>query len=304
MPSGGDAEMNVVPAVITWSDRLAQELISLKKGLMPTARGAGKNRDVPGWQPVGDIEHCVTVDDLTLIGLRSLSHSLWRSIEVNVVRAVASSFARPILDLGCGDGLFGHVAVGRMECGVDIDSSPRLRAALDAGGVYDRVEIVNPGAGFPFESETFATVFSNSVLEHVTEIDGLLKEVARILRPGGQIVFTVPTANFLEHLTRQFGATDAEWFNAQLGHINLWSVEEWRSRLASVNMPLLRAQEYFSPRACYCYRTFANQWVFRLERLFRGGVVPVLQRPLLALVRESLDLQSGACALIMGQKAM
>jgi len=37
------------------------------------------------------------------------------------------------------------------------------------------------------------TVLSNSVLEHIPHVDGALHAIARLLRPGGWLVATMPT---------------------------------------------------------------------------------------------------------------
>ena len=48
----------------------------------------------------------------------------------------------------------------------------------------------------PFEDSSFDVVFSNCVLEHVEGLDDMLAHVGRVLKPGGQFVFTVPTEDF------------------------------------------------------------------------------------------------------------
>ena len=84
------------------------------------------------------------------------------------------------LDLGCGQrpwsALFGHA-----RClGVDISTegaSPDLLAA---------------GHALPFVHGSFDLVFSSQVLEHVPDDAPVLAECARVLRPGGELVLSVP----------------------------------------------------------------------------------------------------------------
>jgi len=44
----------------------------------------------------------------------------------------------------------------------------------------------------PFEDASFQTVISNSVLEHIPDLDAVLLETARVLKPGGMFIFASP----------------------------------------------------------------------------------------------------------------
>jgi len=43
-------------------------------------------------------------------------------------------------------------------------------------------------------------MFSNSVLEHIYDINMVLKEVSRVLKENGKLVFTVPSNQFSSYL--------------------------------------------------------------------------------------------------------
>ena len=108
--------------------------------------------------------------------------ALLRAIECRKLAAL--KFERPILDVGCGDGLFGEVFFGEgrgVEVGLDYSAKElctaaqrRAYASLMRGDV----------AGLPFADHSFATVFSNGVLEHVHDLRGGLREIARVLAAG------------------------------------------------------------------------------------------------------------------------
>jgi 2-polyprenyl-3-methyl-5-hydroxy-6-metoxy-1,4-benzoquinol methylase len=97
-----------------------------------------------------------------------------------------------ILELGCGTGSFtGELA--RSGAGiVAIDVSPELleiaRANCSAPNV--RYEIQNAYA-LTYSDATFDSVVGSSVLHHL-EIEDALREIYRVLRPGGTIYFTEP----------------------------------------------------------------------------------------------------------------
>lgn len=57
---------------------------------------------------------------------------------------------------------------------------------------------INP---IPFRKETMATILAVHIIDHLLDIDAALKEVSRVLRPGGRFVFTANGYKypFLEH---------------------------------------------------------------------------------------------------------
>src|SRR5690242_9437722 len=49
----------------------------------------------------------------------------------------------------------------------------------------------------PFAADSFDLVLATDVIEHVEEDDGALREIARVLRPGGTLLLTVPAFDLL-----------------------------------------------------------------------------------------------------------
>jgi SAM-dependent methyltransferase len=100
-----------------------------------------------------------------------------------------------LLDLGCGSGdLARHLAAaGYQVTGCDI--SPRMleqAAAADPGQTV-RWAGLDPGwRALPFAPASLDAVVASSVLEYVPEPAVVLAECARVLRPGGVLLCTVP----------------------------------------------------------------------------------------------------------------
>ena len=158
------------------------------------------------------------------------SLGLWRAAEVAVLRQV--QYERPVLDLGCGDGLVTSLVMSRVEVGLDPDENVLKQASLR--GIYERFEPVCAEA-MQLPAGSIGTVLSNSVLEHLPGLDNVLESVARVLRPGGRLVFTVPTENFSDCLALPFSGY-AAWRNSRLAHLNLWSVARWTEQLERVGL--------------------------------------------------------------------
>jgi ubiquinone/menaquinone biosynthesis C-methylase UbiE len=94
-----------------------------------------------------------------------------------------------VLDVGCGQGidLVQYAAAGAQVTGIDL--TPRhadlARAHLDALGLAG--EVVNGDAeSLPFPDKTFDRVSSNGVLHHTPDIEQALREIQRVLKPGGE----------------------------------------------------------------------------------------------------------------------
>lgn len=100
-----------------------------------------------------------------------------------------------VLDLGCGTGELARAlaATGLQVSAADISPQmlSRAKAADSANDVaWARLD---PGwAVLPFPAHCFDTVIATSVLEYVQDPARVLTECARVLRPGGVLLLTVP----------------------------------------------------------------------------------------------------------------
>jgi methionine biosynthesis protein MetW len=100
-----------------------------------------------------------------------------------------------LLDVGCGDGAaYGTALAGKgvEYVGVDI-SAPAVARAVDAG--LNVMQIEDAGR-LPFEDEAFDSILCTEVLEHLFDPAGAVDEMARVLRPGGHLVVTVPNVAY------------------------------------------------------------------------------------------------------------
>ncbi|OGX23565.1 MAG: hypothetical protein A2Y03_05060 [Omnitrophica WOR_2 bacterium GWF2_38_59] len=94
-----------------------------------------------------------------------------------------------LLDLGCGRGEFlkGFIQCGLEGCGVD--------QSVISKSVCPEAEIVQSdleNKPLPYENNAFDIVFSKSVIEHFYYPEKLVKEIYRVVRPGGLIITMVP----------------------------------------------------------------------------------------------------------------
>jgi SAM-dependent methyltransferase len=223
--------------------------------------------------------------------------ALLRGVEARMIGAL--DLPRPILDLGCGDGTFAQAALTQpLDAG--IDPSPVAVAEARRRGMHRDLRI-GEGAVLPFEDAAFATVLSNSVLEHIPEIAPTLREVHRVLRPGGLFVFTTPSQHFAEYLFfpdlfRRLGLEGLakryeDYFNRISWHYRTDSAETWTRRLSQFGFSIRRCESYFTRSASHVfdlahyyssptllYRKLFRHWIIAPWRWNFVLVEPVLRR--------------------------
>jgi SAM-dependent methyltransferase len=132
-----------------------------------------------------------------------------------------------LLDAGCGGGrhCFGALDRGAHVIGLDLDV-PSLRIAR--AGIHERrgnapAKLsggVLQGDVFrlPFRGGRFDRVICSEVMEHVHDYPAAVRELVRVLRPGGTIGITIPTAT-TEWL---YLALSRLYFESPGGHIRVF----------------------------------------------------------------------------------
>ena len=104
------------------------------------------------------------------------------------VRALAA--VGDALDLGCGDGRLTRELRAERVTGADVSEVALARAR----GRLPEAEFVHvaPDEPLPFADAGFDLVLCAETLEHVRDVQLLLSEARRVLRPGGTLAVTTP----------------------------------------------------------------------------------------------------------------
>ncbi|HEY8172178.1 MAG TPA: class I SAM-dependent methyltransferase [Dehalococcoidia bacterium] len=183
-----------------------------------------------------------------------IAHAISRAIEARHLGTVEQK--APMLDIGCGFGEFGRPFFRiPVDAGVDIR---RFDLTRRLPGVYRSV-VWCDARKMPLASDSFETIFSVSVLEHIPDVQRVLEEAARVLRPGGTFALTVPT----EAVSRMWavprmlsavglsriGRAYADRLNKTWDHFNLWTGDEWASRIKSCGLLVETCKPIMSARA-------------------------------------------------------
>jgi 2-polyprenyl-3-methyl-5-hydroxy-6-metoxy-1,4-benzoquinol methylase len=120
-------------------------------------------------------------------------------VAANVVqdftRRAGNPAGKRVLDVGFGNGLYAaaFARVGAKVSGLEVNKP--LAEIGNKVCADDQLEVdlrLYDGNTFPYESESFDYVYTISVVEHVTDPVQFMREIARVLKPGGALYITFP----------------------------------------------------------------------------------------------------------------
>ncbi len=132
--------------------------------------------------------------------IRDLETDHWwfvgrRKVLRQLLRRIGTPAGAKILEVGCGAGgnvpllrEFGDVAALEPDDESRAYASERLDLAIDTGLLPD---------GLPYAPESFDLVCAFDVVEHVDDDAGSIKALAKLVKPGGAILTTVPAYQWM-----------------------------------------------------------------------------------------------------------
>lgn len=190
------------------------------------------------------------------LAIAPTSLALVRAIECRLLSDL--EFKHPMLDVGCGDGLFASLFFGKNSIEEGIDLLPEHIESAKKQNVYKNLQVANV-LSLPYEDESFNTVFSNCVLEHIPQIDDALCEISRVMKRDGKLIYTVPTDSFGGNLFFatllnkigfvKLGEMYSNKFNSLCYHCNLHDINKWEEMMEKAGLELLDYKRYLSPSA-------------------------------------------------------
>lgn len=128
-----------------------------------------------------------------------LGQTSWVTSEESeeIPRALHLTPSSYVLEIGCGSGRYALQVAATVGCrvvGVDTNG-PGIRRASQLAvarnmALQARFEICDAAKKFPFSDSTFDAAFANDVLCHLPGRQGVLREIVRVLKPGGRMLFS------------------------------------------------------------------------------------------------------------------
>jgi SAM-dependent methyltransferase len=103
-----------------------------------------------------------------------------------------------VLEVGCGaHGLIFYFGAGE---GVGVDPLADHYAGLFPAWQDRARTVAAAGENLPFEDASFDVVLCDNVVDHAEDPSGIVSEIARVLKPGGLLYFTVNVHHPLYHV--------------------------------------------------------------------------------------------------------
>jgi len=141
-----------------------------------------------------------------------------------------------ILDLGCGEGR--HAISCYLRCDADVVGVDR--SATDLATARQRLHefgsekpnkrctfVQADGLELPFADNAFDKVICAEVLEHVPDYEAMLREIRRVLKPGGTLAASVPRW-FPEWICWRLSS---EYHEVEGGHVRIFTASELKQAI-------------------------------------------------------------------------
>ena len=175
-----------------------------------------------------------------------------------------------VLDAPCGGTAALTLALiekGFHAIGADVDTEAGARL----GNAFSKVDL---NMALPWPDQSFNTVFSTEGIEHLENHFSFLREMCRVLKPGGILVLTTPNITALRSRVRFFGSgffgRDARPLNESsrhpLHHIGLATFPELRYELHVSGFRLVRVRHTHIKPVSYLYAIYAP-WIWLYTRV-------------------------------------
>jgi len=217
-----------------------------------------------------------------------------KSVEAEVISKL--HLRGPILDIGCGNGLFGKYCFKKkIDVGLDCDVK-----AIEEASRTDIYKTLKSGDAckLPFTNESFSTILSVCVIEHIPDLEKVLTESYRTLEKGGKFIFTVPSENFAKYLfgsrllscvgLGKIAKLYGDKKNQRSGHLHVYSQSKWTDLLEEKNFEIDSINHVFPKEAVLLWSFFHSlpfKILFAPFRLFRDIQI----KPIDNLLRFMLD---------------
>lgn len=210
-----------------------------------------------------------------------------------------------VLDVGCGGGR--HIRQTRLIPGItgvavdlgaqEVRDTAKMLRELDALSVQLGGTV--PGAGpwtslrasvyqLPFQDGAFDCVIISEVLEHLTEDERALREISRVLKRGGVLAASVPSA-WPESVC---WALSKDYRNWPGGHIRIYRWRELRKKLDRHGYRVFASHSAHALHSPYwwlkCWVGLKRDQDYRVQLYHRFLVWDMMRRPALTRVLETL----------------
>lgn len=178
-----------------------------------------------------------------------------------------------LLDFGCGSkpyqSLFNHAAT---YIGVDIEQSGHDHTT-------SRVDVFYNGKDLPFEDNHFDATIAFEVFEHIFNIDEVIVEIKRVLKPGGKMLLSIPFAWDEHEVPYDFARYTSYGIQSILERngFEVLEIEKTTTYVRTIGQMLTAyLAQHAAPKNWYLSKAFQLLFIFPLNLLILilDGILP------------------------------
>ncbi len=165
-----------------------------------------------------------------------------------------------LLDFGCGSKPYKPLFEVDEYIGTDIEVSGHDHRNEDIDVYYD-------GTTLPFTDESFDSIFSSEVFEHIFNLPQILDELYRVLKPGGHMLVTVPFVWDEHEIPYDFARYTSFGIRHILREKGLTIVDEHKTT-------------NYVATICQMWAAYVYQHIFPKNKVFRIALTPLFITPI------------------------
>lgn len=140
------------------------------------------------------------------------TRAIQKYLDAEVGEAPPGGGGRRVLDIGSGAGNMAH-HLAHYGAVTGLDSNPRPLPVAQQRGL----EVLRgSGSELPFPEATFDLVALLDTIEHIPDELAVLHEVARVLKPDGRVIITVPAFQWLWSYNDEINAHQRRYTEPEL----------------------------------------------------------------------------------------
>lgn len=203
-----------------------------------------------------------------------------------IVERIAGDRPSQVLDWGCGWGQMTELLVGADFTVESFDyrgsDAPNTLIALERYPELHAYVSSDPVA-LPYDNDSFDAVLSCGVLEHVSDPDGSLEEIGRVLRAGGTLYcFKLPNRfSYLERIAKSVGL----YYHGQQPDDRLYTARSARELLERHRYEVLELR-----RANMLPLTLTADWAHRAARAIWSANQGLARIPVLNVIATNVEV--------------
>ena len=139
-----------------------------------------------------------------------VSSRLQRYTGKNLMSLLPNRTDITVVDLGSGTGFFTDILASKYQQTIGVDISSEMLAFAQENRSKEISWLEADAYHLPFIENSIDVIYSNLVIQWCDQLDNLIKEIMRVLKPGGLFIFSTLLDGTLHELKSSWAQVDNE----------------------------------------------------------------------------------------------